>query len=212
VLLDNKNAVIYGGAGAVGRAVAKAFAREGAAVHLAGRTRRRLDAVANEIRFDGGQATTAMVDALDEAQVDAYVDGVATSAGGIDISFNLVSQPLPSSVPLAEMPLDLFEQPIHAAVRTQFLTARAAARHMIKQRSGVILFFGGAVETLRRRLAVELGEHGIRVVTLHTGGIAETGRVATIEDLANVAAFVASEKAVCITAAALDITCGTASD
>lgn len=75
MLLQNKNAVIYGGAGSIGATVARAFASAGARVHLAGRTRATLDEVAASIRSGGGFAETAQVDALDERAVDEY--GVA---------------------------------------------------------------------------------------------------------------------------------------
>jgi NAD(P)-dependent dehydrogenase (short-subunit alcohol dehydrogenase family) len=93
VLLEEKNAVIYGGGGSIGGAVARAFAREGAKVFLAGRTRTTLEEVAEEIRFAGGVAETAEIDALDEMAVDQHVDAVAAEAGGIDISFNLITHP-----------------------------------------------------------------------------------------------------------------------
>jgi 3-oxoacyl-[acyl-carrier protein] reductase len=203
MLLEDKNAVVYGGGGKVGGAVARAFAREGARVFLAGRTLATLDAVSEGIRSAGGVAETAQVDALDETAVDEHADAVAQEAGSIDISFNLISYGDVQGTPLAEMPLEDFERPVVNAVRTQFLTSRAAARHMIRQGSGVILTFGGAggrdpirdytsggfqvylggfqvalgaLEVLRRQLAVELGPHGIRVVTLQSGGVPETTR------------------------------------
>jgi 3-oxoacyl-[acyl-carrier protein] reductase len=80
MLLENKNAVIYGGGGSVGGAVARAFAREGARVFLAGRTLAKLEPVAEDIRSTGGVADTAQVDALDEQAVDRYVDAVAEKA------------------------------------------------------------------------------------------------------------------------------------
>jgi 3-oxoacyl-[acyl-carrier protein] reductase len=192
MLLEDKNAVIYGAGGAIGGAVARAFAREGAKVHLAGRTLGSLEEVAEEIRSAGGMAETARLDAIDEAALDQHADAVAASAGGIDISFNLISVRDVQGTPLAEMPLEDFERPVMTAVRTQFLTSRAAARHMISQGCGVILFFGGygdpvpeyyiggfqvalnAIESLRRQLASELGSYGIRAVTLQTGGVPET--------------------------------------
>jgi 3-oxoacyl-[acyl-carrier protein] reductase len=192
MLLDGKNAVIYGGGGAIGGAVARAFAREGARVFLAGRTRTKLDAVAEDIRAAGGAADTAELDALDEAAVDRHADAVAADAGSLDISFNLISLGDVQGTPLAEMSLADFERPIVTAVRTTFLTTRAAARHMIRQRSGVILQFGGegeplrdyylggfqialhAVEALRRQLSAELGPYGVRLVTMRTGGVPET--------------------------------------
>jgi 3-oxoacyl-[acyl-carrier protein] reductase len=195
VLLEDKNAVIYGAGGSIGGAVSRAFAREGARVFLAGRTEARLKAVADEIRAAGGQAETAVVDALDEEAVDGHAEAVAAEAGSLDISFNLISHPYTHGVPLAEMAVDDFMAPVETAARTTFITARAAARHMIPRRSGVILAFGGpgdrsgpnrhyylggtqvafdAIETMRRQLSVELGPHGIRVVTLASGGVPDS--------------------------------------
>jgi NAD(P)-dependent dehydrogenase (short-subunit alcohol dehydrogenase family) len=203
MLLGNNNAVIYGAGGSIGGAVARAFAREGATVFLAGRSLESLEEVAEEIRSAGGVAETAHVDALDEQAVDGHVDAVAEKGGGVDISFNLISYGDVQGTTLVEMPLEDFERPVMSAVRTQFLSARAAARHMIRQGSGVILTFGGAggrdpirdytsggfqvylggfqvalgaIDVLRRQLAVELGPHGIRVVTLQSGGVPETTR------------------------------------
>jgi len=207
MLLKDKNAIVYG-AGGIGRAVALGFAREGAKVHLASRTPARLDAVADEIRSAGGAVETARLDALDEAAVDAHADAVAAGSGSVDVSINLISVGDVQGTPLAEMSLADVERPIHTAVRTTFLTSKAAARHMIRQRSGVLLTFGGAgdplrdyfiggfqvalnaVDMLRRQLAAELGPHGIRVVGLKTGGVPETlpadfeGREALVASLA----------------------------
>ena len=88
MLLEGKNAVIYGGGGSIGGAVARAFAREGAHVFLAGRTEAKLTEVANDIREAGGEAETAAVDALDEDAVDRHAGAVVGKAGSIDISFN----------------------------------------------------------------------------------------------------------------------------
>jgi 3-oxoacyl-[acyl-carrier protein] reductase len=143
MLLENKNAVIYGGGGSIGGAVAKEFAREGARVFLAGRTREPLEVVVSEIETAGGSAEAAVLDALDERAVNEHAQEVATKAGSIDVSFNLISLGDVHETPLAEMLLEDFERPIGTAVRTQFLTSRAAARHMIGQGSGVILTFGG---------------------------------------------------------------------
>jgi NAD(P)-dependent dehydrogenase (short-subunit alcohol dehydrogenase family) len=191
VLLENRNAVVYGAAGTVGGAVARAFAREGAAVYLAGRTRASLDAVADRIRADGGIAEAEAVDALDEEAVDRYVDGIAERAGGIDVSFNAVRHGDVHGIPLMDMRLDDFAGPIVDAIRAQFLTSRAAARHMVPRRSGVIMAItamtaravipevGGtgisfdAIESQSRQWAAELGPHGVRVVWFQTTGIEE---------------------------------------
>ena len=247
MLLEEKNAVIYGGGGAIGGAVARAFAREGATVFLAGRTRTTLEEVAEEIRSTGGAAETAEVDALDEKAVDEHADALAAQAGTLDISLNVITHPWAHGTPLAEMAVDDYAASVETAVRTTFLTTRAAARHMMRQRSGVILAFGGsgdpmrdyyiggtqvafdAIESMRRQLSAELGPHGVRVVTLRTGGVPESlpegfdgreaivegmeketmlARTATLEDVGHVAAFVASDRARTMTAATANISCG----
>ena len=118
MLLEDKNAVIYGAGGAIGGAVGRAFAREGARVFLAGRTLTRLEKVAEEIRSTGGIAETARVDALDEKAVDEHADAVAASAGGIDISFNLISHGDVHGTPMADMDLEDYARPVVTAVRT----------------------------------------------------------------------------------------------
>jgi 3-oxoacyl-[acyl-carrier protein] reductase len=247
VLLEDKNAVIYGGAGSLGAGVAHVFAREGARVFLAGRTQASVEEVAEEIRRSDGIAEAAQVDALDEKAVDDHADAVAAEAGGIDVSFNLISHGYVQGTPMAEMSVDDYLDPVATAVRTAFLTWRAAARHMVRQGSGVILAFGGegnpvrghhlgslqvafhAIESMRRQLASELGSKGVRVVTLRTGGVPDTipqgfgardaivegiekatmlGRAATLEDVGNVAAFVASDRARTMTAATVNVSAG----
>jgi NAD(P)-dependent dehydrogenase (short-subunit alcohol dehydrogenase family) len=191
VLLDNKNAVVYGGGGSVGGAVARAFAREGARVFLAGRTLATLDKVAEDIAREGGAVETAQLDALDQAAVDAHADAVAERAGSIDVSFNAISHGDVHGAPLLEMSYEDFARPITIAMRSQFLTTKAAARHMTWQGSGVIMAItattartglpeiGGtgvtfdAIESLSRQWAAELGRHGVRVVWLQTTGLPE---------------------------------------
>jgi NADP-dependent 3-hydroxy acid dehydrogenase YdfG len=87
MLLENRNAIVYGAGGAVGGAVAEAFAREGARVLLAGRTRETLEAVAGRIREAGGRADVAPVDALDGDAVEAHLHDIASSAGPVKIMF-----------------------------------------------------------------------------------------------------------------------------
>jgi 3-oxoacyl-[acyl-carrier protein] reductase len=181
--------VIYG-AGSIGGAVARGFAREGARVFIANRTKAKAEALAAEIRAAGGGAESAELDALDEAAVDAFVDGVVARAGRIDVSFNLIGYG-DVQQPLAEISVEDFLQPIVNAMRSHLLTERAAVRHMRRQGGGVLLAFGGggtqtlpglggfkialdAVEGLRRQWSIEHGREGIRFVTLKTGGIPET--------------------------------------
>jgi NAD(P)-dependent dehydrogenase (short-subunit alcohol dehydrogenase family) len=191
MLLENKNAIIYGAAGGIGSGVARTFAREGATVFLAGRTRETLDKLAAEITGAGGRAETAVVDALDEASVDAHAQAVADRAGTIDVSFNLITRGDVQGIPLADMSAADFLAPVTNGITTTFLTARAAARHMIPQGSGVILalnsgsahgsqMMGGTgpadatIDTLIRNLAAELGPHGIRALGIWAAGIPDT--------------------------------------
>ena len=245
MLLADKISVVYGAAGSIGSAIARAFAREGALVHLGGRTAATLDSVATDIRAAGGRAETAVVDALDEQAVDDFVDDVVRRAGRLDISVNVVAIG-DVQRPLTDLSAEEFVQPVATALRTQFLTTRAAVRHMIPRRTGVILAFGGsgpqtipgmggakvafdAIESHRRQWTVEVGRYGIRVVTLKTGGIPESiptdfpgrdeivaglehaaplGRTATLADVGNVAAFVASDLAATMTGSEVNISCG----
>jgi 3-oxoacyl-[acyl-carrier protein] reductase len=124
-LLENKNTVIYGAAGSMGGAIARAFAREGARVFLAGRTLGTLDEVANEIRSEGGDAQTAQVDALDLEDVEKHAREVVEHAGSIDVSVNAISLSPVQGIPLTEISLDDFMLPIMRAGRTHFLTATA---------------------------------------------------------------------------------------
>jgi 3-oxoacyl-[acyl-carrier protein] reductase len=263
MLLEGKNAIVYGGGGAIGGAVARAFAREGAKVYLAGRTLATLEAVAGEIHAAGGVAETARVDALDEKAVDEHADAVATRAGDIDVSFNAIEIRDVQLVPLAEMSREDFTLPITTGTTTHFLTATAAARRMSEQGSGVILtlsssavrafvpgvYVGGfgiagtAIEALTKQLAAELGPSGIRAVCLRPEGIPESwenlrrkdtstegwsappteieeqmkarsvlGRVTTLADVGNAAAFLASDLAAATTGTVFNLTSGTVID
>jgi 3-oxoacyl-[acyl-carrier protein] reductase len=186
MMLEDKTAVIYGGGGAIGGAVARAFAGAGAHVYLAGRTRARLEDVANDI---GDATDVAEVDALDERAVAEHADAVAADAGGIDIALNAVSFPYVAGTPFAELGVEEVMAPIDAFLRTNLITAKAVAPHMAARQSGTILTlstagsrfarpgnlgFGtacAAIETMTQRLAADLGPSGIRVVCLRPQAI-----------------------------------------
>lgn len=190
--LDGKNAVVYGAVGSMGSAVSRAFAAAGARVFLAGRTAATLDALADEIRAAGGRAETAVVDATVKESVDAHAAAVVERAGRLDVSFNAVAYDALQDVPLVDMSVEDFVAPVVAATTTHFLTATAAARHMVAQGSGAIVMLsssaarewrhrmGGfsvacaSVETLVRTLAGEVGRHGVRVVGLRPNFTPET--------------------------------------
>ncbi|WP_066374810.1 SDR family NAD(P)-dependent oxidoreductase [Herbidospora mongoliensis] len=186
-MLQDKNAIIYGAGGMIGSAVAEEFARQGARVFLTGRTREPLEALAKTI-----DAEFAVVDAFDEVAVDAHAAEVA-ARGGIDISLNLVPRGDVQGTPLIDMSVDDLLRPVENGLRTTFITARAAARHMTRRKRGVILtldsgsgsgvnspMMGGtgpadaAIDTFVRNLAYEIGADGVRVLGVWVAGIPET--------------------------------------
>jgi len=263
MLLTNKNAVIYGAGGAIGGAIAHAFAREGARVFLTGRQLASVEAVAREITASGGTASAAQVDALDEQAIEKHLSTVVEKVGSIDISVNAsgIPQRGVQGIPLVELSPESFTLPIMTYTRTHFLTARAAARHMAEKGAGVILTLtatpariaaahvGGmapawaGVEALTRSLAAELGPRGIRVICLRSDAIPETEtitevyglhadtlgmtreqfqalsenmnllkRLPTLAEVANVAAFMASDQASAMTATVANLSCGLIAD
>jgi 3-oxoacyl-[acyl-carrier protein] reductase len=264
-LLEDKTAVIHGGGGAIAGALARTFAREGARVFLAGRTRAALDRVAQAIAAAGGTAKSEQLDALDGEAIEEHAALVVAKAGSIDIAANAVGVAHVQGTPFAELSLDDYIHPVTAYTRTNFLTAAAVARHMTAQGSGVILtlstpgarlsgagFLGNgvasaAVEAFSRILAGELGPSGVRVVCLRPDAIPEAvevshtraafegiagrlgtsvdqmlaeragtatllGRLPTLDEVASVAAFVASDRASAMTGAIVNVTCGSLVD
>ena len=256
-MLNNKVAVIYGAGGAIGGAVARAFASEGAELFLTGHRLGPVKELAGEI----ASAEAAEVNALDEQVVDTHLRSVVEKAGRVDISFNAVGIPDTNllGVPLVELDVERFSLPITAYTTSYFLTARLAARHMIPNKSGVIMTVsalpartgtvlnGGygpaqaAKEAFTRDLSAELAPQGIRVVALRPHGMPETStmkkvfdamdsgvtwdqfqaylanstharRVMTLEEMANVAGFTASDKASGMTGTIVNLTMGSLDD
>jgi NAD(P)-dependent dehydrogenase (short-subunit alcohol dehydrogenase family) len=186
-LLHDKSTIIYGAGGGIGAGVALEFARQGARLFLAGRTREPLERVAEPVAALGADVVVAVVDALDEEAVERHADDVLDAAGRIDVSVNLISRGDVQGTPLIEMAAEDLMAPVLTGLRANFLTARAAARRMVRSGSGVILtvtsgsshgvahLMGGtgpadaAVESMLRYLAAETGPQGVRVLTVCTG-------------------------------------------
>lgn len=259
MLLADKTAVIYGAGGATGRAVARAFAREGARVFVTGRRLAQVEAIAGEIAAIGGRAEAAQVDALDEQAVERHLDAVVESAGAVDVSYNAIGIPQQGiqGISLLELSVQSFVLPVATYVRSHFITARAAGRRMVRQGSGVILIHtpeparlgaplvGGmgpawaALEALSRDLSAELAPRGVRALCVRTTGIPGTGtidvvfglhaqaigttreqfqsmiesrthrgRSTTLNELGEVAAFLASDRAVAMTGTVANLTGG----
>ena len=255
-LLQNKNAIIYGAGGGIGRGVAATFAREGARLFLVGRTREALEATAADVAAAGGEAHIATFDVLDEVAVDAHAADIDSRFGGVDVSFNLITRGDVQGQALLELSTADLTRPVTNGLTAMAITARAAARRMVTRGSGAILYLtsgssaglapmmGGtgpadaAVETYMRYLAAEVGPSGVRVLGLWTAGVVETltrdkvsevagdgapdpdvaiamianaamlRRAPRLADVAETAAYLASDRARGITATIVNVTSG----
>lgn len=261
--LKDKVAVIYGAGGAVGGAVARAFADAGAKLYLTGRNAASLDGIKQEVIARGGFAEAAEVDALDEVEIAPHLDAVIAREAGVDISFNAVGirNTTLQGVPLADLDADQFILPVETYVRSYFLTSRLAARRMAPRGRGVIMtvtstpartgipLMGGvgpamaAVEALTRGLSAELAPHGVRVVGLRPTGMPDSAtiqevfglhakawnmppeafadliaarshprRLSSLDEMARVAVFAASDAASGLTGTTLNLALGALDD
>jgi 3-oxoacyl-[acyl-carrier protein] reductase len=213
--LEGKVAVIFGAGGEVGAAVAQEFRSQGARLFLSGRKGSRVRAVADGISSDGRKVAAAELDALDEDAVNRHLDEVVETAGRLDIVLNATG-PQPTEyangTSTMDLPLEQFMVPITSIVPSLFVTARSAGRHMARQGSGVLVFLSGtpsrgiapgtsaigvafgAVESLTRSLAVDLGPHGVRVVCVRSMGMAETRTMQQTYEIAAATMGVPKEK------------------
>ena len=192
MLLKDKVAVVYGGSGAVGSAVAKAFAREGAIVHLAARGRYRLDVVAEDIRASGGRAEIGTLDVMNRAAVVAHLGNVVAASGPVKIAFAAVDWGDSQGHDLIDLDFETFMQPVRNGLQSWFNIGTETARHMGDHGGGVVLGFtanaarqafnqmGGfgiacaAVEHFLRHLAVEHGPKGVRACWVRSPGSPDT--------------------------------------
>jgi len=201
-MLNGKHAVIFGAGGSFGSVVATEFAAEGAEVFLSGRSASSVEEVARQITADGGVAHVAAIDAEDADAVDDYVDCIAKETGSIDVVFNLIGPRLVEyggGKPATQLSVDEFMAPLLRLVKSQFITSRAAARHMVEQRSGAILFVTGsparphtpgataigaafgAIENLTRNLAQDVSPCGVREVCVRTAATPETRTIRELQ-------------------------------
>jgi 3-oxoacyl-[acyl-carrier protein] reductase len=263
-ILEGKQAVVFGAGGSIGTSVAKEFAKEGAEVFLSGRTKPTVEAVAAQITANGGRAHAAAIDTFDDAAVNQYVDGIVKQTGKIDIILDAagpLAKEYGNGKLAVDLPIDQFMIPLATMVKSRFVTARAAARHMIKQRSGVIIFVTGsparphvpgataigaafgAIENLTANLAFEVSPFGVRVVCVRTlanvdtrssqdtmgflasqlnitmdqaiAQIAQSNFLkipATVQDTANAAVLIASDRGRMLTGTVVNATAGAALD
>jgi NAD(P)-dependent dehydrogenase (short-subunit alcohol dehydrogenase family) len=132
-----------------------------------------------------------VLDALDEQAVDEHAQDVVSQAGSLDVSINLIKRGDVQGIPLVEMATDDLLRAVINGLRSNFITARAAARYMMEQGSGVILALDSgsangspmmgstgpadaATDTFIRNLAAEIGPRGVRVLGIWTAGLPET--------------------------------------
>jgi 3-oxoacyl-[acyl-carrier protein] reductase len=200
MLLEDKVALIHAAGGQIGRRTAEWFAREGAQVWLAGRDAQKLEPLAEGLRKSGRNARTITIDALDSASIEEGTAQVARTAGRLDVEFNAIAVGAASSIigPSTGMSPETFLESFRTVVLSQFLTARAAARHMLSAGQGSILLLTAtpgrgvaplmaghsaghaAIEGLVKSLAAEWGPSGIRVTGLMSGGMPETNRISEV--------------------------------
>ena len=191
MILSNKTAIIYGGSGAIGSAIARAFHEAGANIFLVARDAAKLERVAAGISKDRGRIHTAVLDVLDEAAVHRHVAELVKQTGSIDISVNVTGSFHIQGVSFPELSLEDFMFPVNTYIRANFITAQAAAKFMINQKRGVLLsistpgsklpgtgFMGyglacSGIEALNRHFAGELGAYGIRAVCLRPDAMPE---------------------------------------
>ena len=182
----DKSVLVTGGGRGIGKAIALAYAREGAHVAINAAHEATAEAAAEEVRQFGGKVIAIEADVRDEDQVNAMVDRVVTEFGRLDILVNNagVSQPL---MPLVEQHTEDFERTVDINLKGTYLCARAAAKGMIDQGNGVMVNIASitahtgppmrtayasskaAVVNLTMALAVELATHGIRVNSVSPG-------------------------------------------
>jgi sorbose reductase len=196
--LHGKTALVTGASSGIGKEVARAYLQAGAQVAVAARHSEPLERVATEIA-GAGTVVPIRCDVTQEDQVAAMLDRVTAELGGIDIA--VCNAGIVSVQPMLDMPLDEFRRIQDTNVTGVFLTARAAAREMVRQgRGGAIITTASmsghiinipqqvghycaskaAVIHLTKAMAVELAPHNIRVNSVSPGYI----RTELVEPLA----------------------------
>ncbi|OAT18561.1 short-chain dehydrogenase/reductase [Buttiauxella gaviniae ATCC 51604] len=186
MLLKNKIVVIFGGSGAIGRAVAHVIAREGAHVYLGARSQERLHQIADDIRAAGGSAETFNIDVLDEQSTIERIAQLAQQTGGFDVVINTTGFVHDQGKSVIELSLAQFRQGFDPFLTAQFNISKAVAPHMGGERAGSILtvvppagvmviaghsghIVGCAgIEAFVKALACELAPKNIRVLCVRS--------------------------------------------
>jgi 3-oxoacyl-[acyl-carrier protein] reductase len=185
VRLAGQVAVVTGAGRGIGRAVAAAFAREGALVVLAARSARELGAVQREIEAAGGRALAVPTDVRQEPAVAALVRRALAEGGRVDCLVTAAG--VATFAPVADAKTEDWDQLIAVNLRGAFLCCRAVLPAMTAQRRGTIINIGSVVTSralpgtgaytaakygllgFSRVLAEEMRAHGVRVGVLSAG-------------------------------------------
>ncbi len=191
--LDGKVAVITGGGTGLGRAMALAFANAGADVVVGARRIEPIEETAELVRATGRRSLAVPTDVTDSAQANRLIDTTIEQMGKIDILVNNAG--IDRATPRGKSLVDITDEEWHRGMDINltgaFFCARAAARPMIEQKSGVILSIAsgwayrggrdyfmyacakGGVVQLTRSLAMTLLPHNVRALGLAPGFFAQ---------------------------------------
>ncbi|MFE6997902.1 SDR family NAD(P)-dependent oxidoreductase [Microbacterium sp. NPDC057659] len=188
--LQNKNAIVTGGAGGIGRATSLAFAAEGASVAVVDLNADAAEAVAEEIRAAGGTAIALAADVSSEADIERVVASVVEELGGIDVVFNNAG--IIRRTTAVEITVEEWDRVFGVNVRAIFLMCKHVVPIMAANGGGSIVNTGsgwglkgggqaisycaskGAVVNMTRALAIDHGPQGIRVNSVNPGDV-DTG-------------------------------------
>jgi len=191
MLLENKVALITGSGRGIGRAMAKLFAKEGAAVFLTARTESELAGVAKEIKDQEGKSAYMKADLTHARECEKVILETHKKFGRVDILVNNAGHYGPV-VPVEEYPLEEFEKVINVHLRAAFLLSKLALPGMYARKSGVILNisslsaksafgWGSAYAAAKagllgftRVMAAEAARNGVRVNAICPGPVTET--------------------------------------
>ncbi len=183
--LSGRTAVVVGGTGMLGGALAEGLARAGAFVVVAGRGADRGAARVDAIRAAGGDGTFVSVDAVDRESVAALLEATLHATGRADILIN--SAGVNSAVPYFDIPDEDFAKVIDTNLKSTHLGCQVFGRHMGEHGGGAILNIGSvsadkplsrvfaysaskaAVVNYTRNVARELAPRGVRVNVLCPG-------------------------------------------
>ena len=186
--LENCVALITGAGRGIGRAIALAYATEGAKLALAARTRSELEQTAREAQALGASTCIVTVDVSDQHQVDAMVQATLARFGTIDILVNNAGIAGPIG-PVHDNDVAAWVQTINVNLIGTFLCCRAVIPVMLRQNRGKIVNLSGAGATgawrdlsaytsskvavvrLTETLALELDGTNIQVNALGPGSI-----------------------------------------